>query len=126
MYFDRWGVIPAELFRTAAGRPAALPAGCRPTATEVPFLSVLTALFVHGSWLHLLGNMLFLYVFGDDVEDRMGRVGFALFYLAAGYLATLGYAARARRTTRRAWSGRPGRSPAVLGALPLPLSRGPG
>jgi membrane associated rhomboid family serine protease len=59
---------------------------------KAPVLSVLTALFVHGSWLHLLGNMLFLYVFGDNIENRMGRVRYLLFYVAAGYMATYGYA----------------------------------
>lgn len=94
-YFGRWGVIPTELWH---GRlpPAALPrpAGCPLPAPsgKVPLLSVPTALFVHGGWLHLLGNMLFLYVFGAGVEARMGRVGFALFYLAAGVVATYGYA----------------------------------
>jgi membrane associated rhomboid family serine protease len=95
LYFDRWGVIPAELLH---GRlpPAdlGLPAGCRVPASygKSPFLSVFTSMFLHGSWLHLIGNMLFLYVFGDNVENRMGRVRFALFYLAAGFLATYGFA----------------------------------
>jgi membrane associated rhomboid family serine protease len=71
-----------------------LPAGCPAPHGywKSPFLSVLTAMFLHGGWLHLIGNMLFLYVFGDNVENRMGRVRFALFYLAAGYLATYGFA----------------------------------
>ncbi|MYU47520.1 rhomboid family intramembrane serine protease, partial [Streptomyces sp. SID7803] len=57
-------------------------------------LTPLTALFVHGSWLHLLGNILFLYVFGAMAEERMGgHTEFALFYLGCGYLALLGYAA---------------------------------
>ncbi|SEF61139.1 Membrane associated serine protease, rhomboid family [Actinacidiphila yanglinensis] len=95
VYFDRWGVIPTELFhgRLPVGE-LDLPAGCpvpRPFP-KVPFLSVLTSMFLHGGWLHLIGNMLFLYVFGDNVENRMGRVRFALFYLAAGYLATYGFA----------------------------------
>jgi membrane associated rhomboid family serine protease len=95
LYFDRWGVIPAELLhgRLPVSR-LGLPAGCavpRPFP-KVPFLSVLTSMFLHASWLHLVGNMLFLYVFGDNVENRMGRVRFALFYLAAGYLATYGFA----------------------------------
>jgi membrane associated rhomboid family serine protease len=63
-----------------------------PPFHKVPFLSVLTAMFLHGGWAHLLGNMLFLYVFGNNVEDRMGRMKFALFYLFAGYVATYGYA----------------------------------
>jgi membrane associated rhomboid family serine protease len=47
-----------------------------------------TAMFLHGSWLHVLGNMLFLWVFGNNVEDAMGRVRFLIFYLASGYAAT--------------------------------------
>jgi membrane associated rhomboid family serine protease len=94
-YLARWGVIPTELWH---GRiPLAevpMPTGCPALRSFAapPFGSVLTALFVHGGWVHLLGNMLFLWVFGDNVENRMGRVRFLLFYLAAGYLATYGYA----------------------------------
>ena len=50
-------------------------------------LTPLTAMFLHGGWLHIIGNMLFLWVFGDNVEDRLGRTRFALFYVACGYLA---------------------------------------
>ena len=50
-------------------------------------LTPLTAMFLHGGWLHVIGNMLFLWVFGDNVEDRMGRWRFALFYLLGGYAA---------------------------------------
>jgi len=57
-----------------------------------PFLSVLTAMFLHGGWAHLLGNMLFLYVFGNNVEDLMGRLRYLVFYLGVGYLATYGFA----------------------------------
>ncbi len=49
-----------------------------------PFVS---SLFLHAGWMHFLGNMLFLWIFGDNVEDRMGHVGYALFYLAGGVLA---------------------------------------
>lgn len=59
---------------------------------KVPVLSVLTAMFIHAGWLHLLGNMLFLYVFGNNVEDRLGRFHFLLFYLAGGYIATYAFA----------------------------------
>ncbi|WNI15172.1 rhomboid family intramembrane serine protease [Actinacidiphila sp. ITFR-21] len=95
LYFARWGVVPAELFHgTLPPVRLVLPGGCPvpPAYGKVPFLSVLTALFLHGGWVHLVGNMLFLWVFGDNVENRMGRVRFALFYLAAGYLATYGFA----------------------------------
>ncbi|WP_329130942.1 rhomboid family intramembrane serine protease [Streptomyces sp. NBC_01476] len=95
LYFNRWGVIPAELFhgKLPPGR-LDLPAGCPVPHGygKSPFLSVLTALFLHGGWVHLVGNMLFLWVFGDNVENRMGRVRFALFYVTAGYLATYGFA----------------------------------
>ncbi len=49
-------------------------------------------MFLHGGWLHLLGNMLYLFVFGNNVEDRMGRVRFLLFYLGAGAVSAYGYA----------------------------------
>jgi membrane associated rhomboid family serine protease len=50
---------------------------------------VLTGMFLHASWLHVLGNMLFLWIFGNNVEDVMGRFRFLVFYLAAGYAAAL-------------------------------------
>jgi membrane associated rhomboid family serine protease len=93
-YYHHWGVIPSELMDnqplpavTTPGCPA--PDGGFP---KIPALSVLTAMFVHGGWLHLLGNMLFLYVFGAMVEERMGRLPYLLSYVALGYLATYGYA----------------------------------
>ncbi len=57
------------------------------------YLAALVSLFLHGSWLHVLGNMLFLWVFGNNVEDRLGHVGFAIFYLFVGLVATLGHVA---------------------------------
>ncbi len=99
-WFRRWGVIPADLFD---GSPAAA-------------LTPATALFVHGSWVHLLGNMLFLHVFGPLTEARMGRVRFALCYAGCGYLALLGYAAANARL--RAAPGRGlGAISALLGAF---------
>jgi membrane associated rhomboid family serine protease len=99
-YFHRWGVVPAELFE-GAPRAALTPA---------------TALFVHGSWVHLLGNMLFLYVFGVMAEERMGRLQFTLFYLGCGYLALLGYAA-ANDDSTQSLVGASGAISAVLGAF---------
>ncbi len=52
-------------------------------------LSLFTSQFLHGGWLHLLGNMWFLWIFGDNVEDRLGRVKFLAFYLAGGLVANL-------------------------------------
>ncbi|MEV7423663.1 MULTISPECIES: rhomboid family intramembrane serine protease [unclassified Streptomyces] len=99
-YFERWGVIPAELLH---GSPRAL-------------LTPLTALFVHGGWLHLLGNMLFLHVFGAMTEERMGRIRFLLFYLAVGYLALFAYAA-ANADSRQTLVGASGAISGVLGAF---------
>ncbi|MEU9773342.1 rhomboid family intramembrane serine protease [Streptomyces sp. NPDC047968] len=99
-YFARWGVVPAELL---SGSPRAL-------------LTPLTAPFVHGSWLHLLGNMLFLYVFGAMTEERMGRSGFVLFYLGTGYVALLVYAV-ANAESAQTLVGASGAISAVLGAF---------
>lgn len=55
------------------------------------WLSVLTSMFLHGSVMHLAGNMLFLWVFGNNIEDRLGKLGFALFYVAGGIAATGGH-----------------------------------
>ncbi|SEL75439.1 rhomboid family intramembrane serine protease [Streptacidiphilus jiangxiensis] len=95
LYYHRWGVIPAELLTNSplSARLSHLhhcaPAGGLP---KIPALSVLTAMFVHGGWLHLAGNMVFLFVFGAMVERRVGPLAFLLFYIALGYLATYGYA----------------------------------
>ncbi|MFJ9634903.1 rhomboid family intramembrane serine protease [Streptomyces sp. NPDC091280] len=99
-YFRHWGVVPADLF-AAPAREALTP---------------VTALFVHGSWVHLLGNMLFLYVFGAMTEERLGRVGFTLFYLVCGYLALLGYAV-ANADSAQSLVGASGAISAVLGAF---------
>jgi membrane associated rhomboid family serine protease len=53
------------------------------------WIAALTAMFVHAGWLHIGGNMLTLWIFGDNVEDRLGHGGFLIFYLAAGLVATL-------------------------------------
>jgi len=55
---------------------------------ETNVVTIFTSMFMHGGWLHLLGNMLFLWIFGDNVEDRFGHVKFLIFYLLAGISAT--------------------------------------
>ncbi len=54
-------------------------------------LAIVTSLFLHGGWFHLGLNMLFLWVFGNNVEDRLGHLGFAMFYLVSGIVATVAY-----------------------------------
>jgi membrane associated rhomboid family serine protease len=103
-FFDEYAAKPDELIHNrqeATGATGAVGraqgrAGCvaqHPAPyRKTPFLSVLFAMFLHGGWLHLLGNMLFLYVFGNNVEDRLGRFRFTVFYLFCGYAATYGFA----------------------------------
>ncbi len=55
-------------------------------------------MFMHGGWLHLGGNMLYLWIFGDNVEDRFGHVKFLIFYLLAGIAATFAQYLRHART----------------------------
>ena len=84
-------------------------------------ITALTALFLHASWLHLLGNMLFLWIFGNNVEDALGKFRFLVFYLAGGFAATavqtfvtLGFATEAE--ARIPNLGASGAISAVLGA----------
>ncbi|WP_328539218.1 rhomboid family intramembrane serine protease [Streptomyces sp. NBC_00344] len=99
-YFEHWGVIPAELM---SGSSAAL-------------LTPFTALFVHAGWVHLLGNMLFLYVFGAMAEERMGRLHFAVFYLAGGWAALAAFALT-HSASDQTLVGASGAISAVLGAF---------
>src|SRR5262245_40452710 len=57
------------------------------------WMAVLTSMFLHSGWLHFLGNMLYLWIFGDNVEDRLGHGRFVLFYLLCGAAAALGQTA---------------------------------
>jgi membrane associated rhomboid family serine protease len=89
-----YGAIPKEL---VSNRQQALPdeiaRACHPAPhAKTPWLSVLTAMFLHANWLHLMGNMVFLFIFGAATEDRLGRWRYLLFYLAAGYVAAYGFA----------------------------------
>jgi membrane associated rhomboid family serine protease len=60
--------------------------------TPIPvYLTLITAMFMHGSWMHLLGNMLYLWIFGDNLEDVMGRRRYLLFYVVCGVLAGLAH-----------------------------------
>ena len=78
-----FGAIPAVLTGTAHLEAGLLHIN--------PRWTILTGMFLHASWLHLIGNMLFLWVFGDNVEDAMGRLRFLLFYLLCGAGATAFY-----------------------------------
>jgi membrane associated rhomboid family serine protease len=95
-YFYRHAAIPYELThnKPIVTQPTTIP-GTQCTIDESnkkPYLSVLYSMFLHGGWLHILGNMLFLFVFGNNVEDRFGRLKFLVFYLFCGYVAAYGFA----------------------------------
>jgi rhomboid family protein len=122
-FYDRYAAIPREMVHNrplalvASGRPAG-PGQCllaRPGYHKIPALSVLTAMFLHAGWLHLLGNMLFLLIFGNNVEDRMGHVPYLLFYLFCGYIAAYGFAA-ANPASTEPLIGASGAIAGVLGA----------
>jgi rhomboid family protein len=78
-FFREWGAVPAEITR-------ALENG---DYLGLATLGIFTSMFLHGGWLHLLGNMLFLWIFGNNVEDRLGSIPFLLFYLVGGVAAVL-------------------------------------
>lgn len=61
-------------------------------AVVPPVTTILTSMFLHGGWLHLIGNMLYLWIYGDNVEDSMGRAKFLVFYLLCGVAAALAQA----------------------------------
>ena len=74
-FMQVWGLVPLRL-------TMAFDAGAEPVWSAG--LPLLTSMFLHGGWLHLLGNMWYLSIFGDNVEDRLGHLGFLVFYLASG------------------------------------------
>jgi membrane associated rhomboid family serine protease len=86
------GLIPAEI-TASAPVGTAFPIGPGLVCTTDPgrqFSHVLTSMFLHGSWMHLIGNMWFLWLFGNNIEDSMGRLRFLGFYLLSGLAAALG------------------------------------
>jgi len=99
---EKFGMIPVRVFHP--DRPVQVPEwkqegiGTEPQVVGTrtlspppftPWLTLLTCIFLHGGWLHFLGNMWFLHIFGDNVEDRLGHVGFLIFYLFCGIVASL-------------------------------------
>jgi len=102
-FYDQYAAIPREMVgntqlpQVPTGEVASGPSGpecavAPPAYQKSPWLSVLFAMFLHGGWVHLLGNMLFLWIFGNNVEDRFGHLGYAAFYLVCGYIAAYGFA----------------------------------
>ena len=78
-FITRWGVVPAELVETFRSGAVA----------SVETVTLVTSQFLHGSLVHIAGNMLFLWIFGNNIEDRFGRLRFLAFYLVGGIVAGL-------------------------------------
>ena len=72
-FIQQWSLVPRRFLATPAG----------------DFPTVFTSMFMHAGWIHLLGNMLYLWIFGDNVEDSFGHAKFLIFYLLCGIAATL-------------------------------------
>ena len=71
-FIEKWAFVPSRFLANPLGG----------------FLTLFTAMFMHAGWLHLAGNMLYLWIFGDNVEDRFGHIKFLIFYLVCGLAAT--------------------------------------
>ncbi len=82
--FLSFGMIPAVLFGHSelSGPLKIIP----------PSISILTSMFLHGGWMHIIGNMTYLYIFGDNIEERLGKLKFIIFYLITGIVAAFSQA----------------------------------
>jgi membrane associated rhomboid family serine protease len=78
-----FGVVPLHFERALTGASSVSLPGS--------FLPLLTSMFLHASWLHLIGNMWFLWIFGDNIEDYLGHFPYLLFYLVSGFAAAVAH-----------------------------------
>ena len=76
--FLNWGIVPLRFTHPRL---------------DANYLTLLSSIFLHGGWMHIIGNMWSLWIFGDNVEDRMGRLGFLIFYILSGLAAGVGHVA---------------------------------
>lgn len=116
-FITKWGVIPRVITNPSAFPPAVL------AHTSGP-VSLITSMFIHVGWVHVLGNMLYLFIFGDNVEDLLGHGRYLLFYLTAGVAAGVAHVISAP-LSRVPTVGASGAVAGVLGAyfLNFPRSR---
>jgi rhomboid family protein len=77
----QFGVVPLHFERALAGSPH--------YTVPATFLTILTSMFLHGGWLHIIGNLWFLWIFGDNIEDYLGHFRYLIFYLLCGFAAAL-------------------------------------
>jgi len=115
VFVFHYGAIPAIVFgqaRFPEETAAAIPAS----------LTLLTSMFLHGGWMHLLGNMLYLWIFGNNIEDAMGHAKYIVFYVLCGILAALSHA-MTDPSSHIPMVGASGAISAVLGAYLLLFPR---
>jgi len=74
--FLHWGIVPLRFTHPQL---------------DANYFTLLSSLFLHGGWMHVIGNMWSLWIFGDNIEDRLGRLGFLIFYLLSGLAAGIGH-----------------------------------
>jgi membrane associated rhomboid family serine protease len=99
-FIHGYSTIPAEITqrRDLEGRHEIVVGGERYPLNHYPgptpiYLTLLTSMFMHGGWVHLIGNMLYLWIFGDNVEDAIGHFRFLIYYLLCGFAASLAHIA---------------------------------
>jgi membrane associated rhomboid family serine protease len=110
----QYGAIPAMIFG-----PVSLP---QKAVVFPASLTLVTSMFLHGGWMHLLGNMLYLWIFGNNIEDAMGHARFVVFYILSGILAALSHALT-DPSSQIPMVGASGAISAVLGAYLLLFPR---
>lgn len=131
----RWGFMPARVHQFFDRQPITIPLEdgdgltwpflappqrqivLAPVRSQI-LLSFLTCMFLHGGWLHLIGNMWFLWIFGDNIEDRLGHIPFLCFYLVGGLLASAAHWLAAPESAAPV-IGASGAIAAVLGAYAI-------
>ncbi|MFW5933138.1 MAG: rhomboid family intramembrane serine protease [Actinomycetota bacterium] len=119
LFVYRWAAIPREITTwqpLSSGELEQLMGSCAASVPDKSIgLSLVTSMFLHGGLGHLLGNLIYLVVFGNNVEDRLGHLRFVLFYLLGGAVATLAYAV-VRPASLTPLVGASGGIAAILGA----------
>ena len=103
-FVEQWSVIPASIV-----------AGQR-------WITILTAMFMHGGWMHIIGNMVFLWAFGPEIEDAMGPIRYLAFYLLGGFIASIAQIAAMSNSTVPNL-GASGAIAAVMGAFLITYPR---
>jgi hypothetical protein len=107
---DRLGRVRTNIFGQPIVVRQPLPVEA---ATALPaWINIFTCMFLHGGWMHLLGNMLYLWIFGNNVEDRLGPVLFFIFYIGTGLIGNL-----AHTVFQQSWAPLVGASGAISGVM---------